>query len=63
MKKEIFGLIWEYFAPYRNKREKMVQDKPFVLETMQKGARKARAAAAVYLGRARRNVGLDYWSQ
>ena len=63
MKKEIFGVIWEYFAPYRNERERLVQDKPFVLETMQKGARKARDAAAVYLERARRNVGLDYWNQ
>lgn len=62
MKKELFGVIWDYFAPYRKEREKLVRERDHVVETMQKGARKARQAAAVYLERARRNVGLDYWS-
>jgi len=62
MKKELFSVIWEHFAPYRKEREKLDKDKQFVVETMQKGARKAREVAAVYLERARRNVGLDYWN-
>lgn len=63
MKKELFSVIWEHFAPYRKEREKLDKDKQFVMETMRKGARKARQVASVYLGRARRNVGLDYWNE
>ncbi|ACV62918.1 tryptophanyl-tRNA synthetase [Desulfofarcimen acetoxidans DSM 771] len=62
LKKEILAVIWEYFAPYRQEREKIVRDKAYVLKTMQKGANKARQAAAVYLEKAKHNVGLDYRS-
>ncbi len=61
IKKELFGVIWEHFAPYRKKRENLARDRQYVLETMRKGAGKARQAASVCLERARRNVGLDYW--
>ncbi|AGL01965.1 tryptophan--tRNA ligase [Desulfoscipio gibsoniae] len=60
IKKEIFEVIRDYFAPYKKERDRLAGDKKYVMETMQKGARKARQAAAVYLERARRNVGLDY---
>jgi len=63
IKKEIFGVIWDYFAPYREEREKLARDKRYVVETMRRGAAKARQVAAVYLDRARRNVGLDYWNE
>ena len=62
VKKELFSVIWEYFKPFRKERERLEKDKHFVIETMRKGARKAREAASVYLERARRNVGLDYWN-
>lgn len=62
VKKELFGVIWEYFKPFRKEREKLAGDKQYVLETLRKGARKARDVASVYLERARRNVGLDYWN-
>ena len=62
VKKELLGTIWEYFAPYRTERERLAQDRQFVVETMKKGAAKARRVAAVYLERARHNVGLDYWA-
>jgi tryptophanyl-tRNA synthetase len=62
IKKEILSTIWEYFAPYRNEREKLARDGQFVVDTMKKGALKARQAASVYLEKARHNVGLDYWS-
>jgi len=62
VKKELFGVIWEFFEPYRKERQKLAKDKQYVVETMRQGARKAREAAAVYLERARRNVGLDYWN-
>lgn len=60
IKKELFGVIWEYFAPYRQKREML--DRGQVVEIMRHGAHKAREVAVRYLDRARRNVGLDYWN-
>ena len=61
VKKEILGLIWEYFQPYRKERERLATDKQYVLDVMKKGALKAREAATVYLDKAKGNVGLDYW--
>ncbi len=63
LKKELFGVVWEYFAPYRQERKRLAVDGEFVVKTMQEGARKARQVAAVYLDKARHNVGLDYWHE
>ncbi len=63
VKKEIFATIWEYFAPCRDERARLAKDRQFVVETMQKGAMKARQAASFYVDKARRNVGLDYWNR
>lgn len=59
VKKELFSLIWEYFAPYRAKRAQISQDE--VLETMRLGAEKARKVAGEYLAKVRHNVGVDYF--
>lgn len=59
VKKELFKIIWEYFAPYREKRSKI--SKSEVAEVMKKGAEKARAVITEYLDRARHNVGVDYY--
>lgn len=59
VKKELFNIIWEYFAPYREKRSMI--SKSEVAEVMKKGAEKARAVITEYLDRARHNVGLDYY--
>lgn len=63
IKKELFSVIWEFFMPYREKKEELTRDKGYVVEVMKRGAQKARNVAVVYLDRARRNVGLDYWNQ
>jgi len=63
LKKEIFSVIWDYFEPYRNERKRLASDREFVVDTMKKGAYKARQVASVYLEKARRNVGLDYWKE
>lgn len=63
LKKEIYGVIWDYFEPYRKERERLARDRQYVVDTMIEGARKARQVATVYLERARRNVGLDYWNE
>lgn len=61
VKKELFGVIWEYFAPYRQEREKLAADQQYVVDVLARGARKARETATFYLEKARHNVGLDYW--
>lgn len=61
VKKEIVGVIWEYFAPYREKRNFYEQDKGEVLSLLKKGSDKARQTATQYLELARKNTGLNYW--
>lgn len=59
VKKELLGVIWEYFAPYREKRAAISNDD--VIGIMRKGAEKARAVISGYLDKARHNVGVDYY--
>jgi len=61
IKKELTQVIWDYFEPYRAKREQLGKDREYVLNTMKKGAEKARAIATPFLDKARRNVGLNYF--
>lgn len=62
LKKELFSVIWEFFEPYRRKREELTRNREYVAEIMKKGSQKARKTATFYLDLARRNVGLDYWN-
>ena len=61
VKKELIKVIWEYFTPYRKKREALLKDRDRVHDILKHGAEKARAIAGQYLSKARHNVGLDYW--
>jgi tryptophanyl-tRNA synthetase len=60
MKKELFGVVWDYFAPYRVKHDQLLDNRDYVVEVMRRGAEKARATASIYLTKARHAVGLDY---
>lgn len=60
VKKELFEVIWEYFAPYREKRKQIAGDPAYVRQVMQKGAAKARTVASGYLEKMRHLVGTDY---
>lgn len=60
VKKELLGVIWEYFAPYREKRNLYANDKGEVERILKNGAKKARESATYYLDLARKNVGLNY---
>jgi tryptophanyl-tRNA synthetase len=60
IKKELITTIWEYFAPYREKREKFIQDRDTVIDILKLGAEKARGIASEYLTKARENMGLNY---
>jgi len=62
VKKELVKTIWEYFAPYREKRANIHKDKDYVSDVMKSGAGKARKVAMEYLNKARHNVGVDYFN-
>ena len=60
IKKELIEIIWEYFEPYRKKREELMKDRDTVYQMLKQGAQKARSIGSQYLSKARHNVGLDY---
>jgi tryptophanyl-tRNA synthetase len=60
VKKELLQVVWNYFAPFRDKREELVNDRDQVLKIMKMGAEKAHAVASVTLQKVRQNVGLNY---
>lgn len=60
VKKELFPLIWEYFKPFREKREMLVKDKGEVARILKKGAEKTRKIAAATMDKVKHAVGLDY---
>ena len=60
VKKELAEVIWNYFAPYRERRDALMQDPAGVHRIMKRGAEKARAVAATYLAAARHATGIDY---
>ncbi|MGA1843481.1 MAG: tryptophan--tRNA ligase [bacterium] len=62
VKKELFSLIWEYFSPYRKRRDELVKDRDAVHSILTQGATKAREIGSEFLSKARHNVGLDYWT-
>lgn len=57
-KKQLFELLWEYFAPFRMKREELAKDIDFVAAIRRKGAEKARAVAASTMSKVRQLVGV-----
>ncbi len=60
VKQELVEVIWNYFAPYREKREYYLRNRDEVYRIMKMGAEKAREVARGYLDKARRAVGLNY---
>ena len=60
VKKELLGVVWEFFAPYRAERARIAAEPGYVSDTLKMGARKTRAVADDFLTKARRNTGLNY---
>lgn len=58
VKKELFALIWEYFADERKKREELENNRDYLLELRKKGADKARSIAETTMKRVREAVGV-----
>lgn len=57
-KKRLFAAVWEYFAPFRARRNEIEADSGYVDKVLAEGAIKARAVAEPVMGRVRRAVGL-----
>ena len=57
-KKELLSVLWEYFLPFRAKREEMAKHLDFVDEIRKKGADKARTAGMPTLEKVRKLVGV-----
>ncbi len=60
VKKELFEKIWEFYAPYREKREGLLKNADTVRDIMKAGAEKTREEAMKTLDLVRQRVGLKY---
>jgi tryptophanyl-tRNA synthetase len=60
VKKELVDRIWDYFAPFRDRREALAARPDDVREVLAAGAAKARAVAAVTMEKVREVTGLKY---
>jgi len=61
VKKELVELIWNFFAPYRDRREELLADPGRVRAILLEGADKARYHAVKTLGKVRKRVGSTYF--
>lgn len=57
-KKQVFELLWDYFAPYREKRSELAKDPSAVWNVLELGGLKARETASGVLKRVREAVGM-----
>ncbi|HEV2130837.1 MAG TPA: hypothetical protein VGR27_07035, partial [Longimicrobiaceae bacterium] len=57
-KKRLFGAIWEYFAPMRERREQLLREPGYVDEVLQQGAARAQEVAEGVMRRVKEAVGL-----
>ncbi len=57
-KKQLFGRLWEFFAPMRQRREEILAQPDYIDEVLRKGAARANAIADEVMARVRNAVGL-----
>jgi tryptophanyl-tRNA synthetase len=57
-KKQLFGKLWEFFAPMRKRREEILAQPDYIDAVLTKGAERANAIADQVMVRVRRAVGL-----
>ena len=60
VKKELVDIIWEYFAPYRERREALAKRPDYVRDVLKMGAKKAREVAGATMADVRAKTGLAY---
>lgn len=57
-KKELFAAVWEYFLPFRTKRDELIKNMDYIAQVRRQGADKARALAAPTLAKVRQLTGI-----
>lgn len=57
-KKQLFSLLWDYFAPFRTKRQELQKNSDYIDQVLKEGGEKARTYAAKTLQRVRQAVGI-----
>jgi tryptophanyl-tRNA synthetase len=60
VKKDLVERIWEFFSPYRERREALLADQDRLHAILEKGADKARAVADKTIAEVRKRTGLRY---
>ena len=60
IKKELLERIYDYFSPYRQKREHLLQNLDEVYQTLEHGATKASVVANEYMDKIRKAMGIAY---
>ena len=63
VKQELLELIWNYFTPFREKREALLADRESVRRILAEGAEKARYHAMKTLRKVRKKVGVIYFKE
>jgi len=63
VKKTLIELIWNYFTPFREKRQELSSDKAKVRKILLEGADKARFHAMKTLRKVRKKVGTEYYRE
>jgi len=61
VKKDLVERIWDFFSPYREKREALVADQDRLHAILKQGADKARDVAGQTINEVRNRTGLRYW--
>jgi tryptophanyl-tRNA synthetase len=57
-KKELFEMLWSYFAPFRQKRKELEANLDYVAELRKKGKERAEAIAMITIEKVRKLVGI-----
>jgi len=60
IKKELLERIYEYFSPYRQKREHLLKNLDEVYQALEHGATKASVVANEYMDKIRKAMGIAY---
>ena len=60
LKNEFFECFWEFFRPYRDKRDYLMNHKDYVFTSLDEGAKKATGVANDFLFKAKSAMGLIY---
>ncbi len=61
VKKDLLERVWNFFAPYREERDALLEDEDRLNGILKKGADKAREVALKTINDVRKRTGIQYW--